>query len=335
VVTNRHVVELGDRAALALADGTSLGTAEVVYANPTHDVAVLRPASRLGVSAGFAFARAPAKDQQTVIATGFPGMVGRPSYQTTRGYVSNESFRLDDGTRPLTYVQHTAPIDPGSSGGPLTDESGRVLGVNTMKVTGREAVGLAVPSAYVLETLRTADLVESQRASRAHRLNAARLACLGFVGELGAAEARPIVLEQMVSNQLVGREGLDDAMALGGEEDFENLWNNDSVRAMRIAALVRIRGTMLSGGGPSPLETCEEVARTSGGDVPEVVDYRVRLANFETRELSVRWEQGRFKVDGVREPGARPSPKAAPKKLPPPGPPAGAPPSKKLTPPKR
>ena len=98
---------------------------------------------------GFALAATPAKDQQTVVATGFPGIIGKPSYQTTKGYVSNESFLLDDGTRPLMYVQHTAPIDPGSSGGPLTDESGKVLGVNTLKITGREAVGLAVQSRHV------------------------------------------------------------------------------------------------------------------------------------------------------------------------------------------
>ncbi len=34
VVTNRHVVDLGDRATMELADGTSLGPAEIVYARP-------------------------------------------------------------------------------------------------------------------------------------------------------------------------------------------------------------------------------------------------------------------------------------------------------------
>ena len=133
VVTNRHVVDLGDRANLELADGTSLGQADIVYASPTYDLAILRPKTKLPMNEGFGFSHVPARDQQTVIATGFPGLVGRPSYQTTRGYVSNQGFKLDDGARPLTYLQHTAPIDPGSSGGPLTDETGRVLGVNTLK----------------------------------------------------------------------------------------------------------------------------------------------------------------------------------------------------------
>lgn len=331
VVTNRHVIDLGDRAALELADGTSLGDAEIVYSNPTHDLAILRPQTKIPLTEGFGFSRAPARDQQTVIATGFPGLVGRPSYQTTRGYVSNESFKLDDGTRPLTYLQHTAPIDPGSSGGPLTDEAGRVLGVNTLKVTGRDSVGLAVPSRFVIDTLRAAGSVESRHASAADRQRTARLACLAFVGELAAPEPRMLVLEQMLSNHLVGVEGLDAASALAGEEGFENLWNNDSARAMRIATLVKVRAAFMMGGGPSVLETCDAIDAASVR--ADQVRYHVRLGNFETRDVALRWEHGRWKVDGYAAP--RVIKPAAPKKLPPPtAPPRTRPPRKKLAPPR-
>ncbi|MBX3261592.1 MAG: trypsin-like peptidase domain-containing protein [Labilithrix sp.] len=333
VVTNRHVIELGDRADLELADGTSLGVAEVVYANPIHDLAVLRPKEELAVREGFAFSRAPAKDQQVVIATGFPGLVGRPSYQTTKGYVSNESFKLDDGSRPLTYLQHTAPIDPGSSGGPLTDESGRVLGVNTLKVTGRDSVGLAVPSRFVLDTLRAAASIETRHASPSDREKSARLACLAFLGELGAAEPRMLVLEQMISNHLVGAAGLDAASALGGEEAFEQLWNTDSVRAMRIATLVQVRAAFMLGGGPSVLETCADP--DPAGAREDQARYHVRLGNFETRDVALRWEHGRWKIDGFAAPRATARKPASPKKLPPPGPPPGARrPSRKVTPPR-
>jgi len=332
VVTNRHVVDLGDRAALELADGTPLGNAEIVYSNPAHDLAILRPQAKLAMEEGFAFSRAPARDQQTVIATGFPGLVGRPSYQTTRGYVSNESFKLDDGARPLTYLQHTAPIDPGSSGGPLTDESGRVLGVNTLKVSGRDSVGLAVPSRFVIDTLRVAEAIESRHASAADRKKSARLACLAFVGELGAPEPRMLVLEQMLSNHLVGVEGLDAVSMLAGEEGFERLWNDDSVRAMRIATLVKLRAAIMLSGGPSVLETCQEL--DAGSVRPDSLEYRLRLGNFETRDLALRWEHGRWKIDGFATPRAAPI-KRSPKKLPPPAPsPRTRRPPKKLAPPR-
>lgn len=301
VVTNRHVVDLGERAALELADGSNLGLADIVYTDPTHDVAILRPTGKLGIERGFAFSTSPAKDQQVVIATGFPGMVGRPSYQTTRGYVSNESFRLEEAaTRPLTYVQHTAPIDPGSSGGPLTDERGHVLGVNTMKVTNREAVGLAVPSSAILEAIRRADGLDAHRASAAHRREAARLACLAFVAELATPDPRMTVLEPMIANSLVGSDGLDAASVLEGDETFDRVWQADTVRAMRIATLVRIRGAILAGGGANVLETCND---TNPDDLAAIlttphVRFRVRLANFETREMALQWEQGHWKVAG-------------------------------------
>lgn len=313
VITNRHVVDLGERAALELADGSSLGSAEIVYTDPTHDVAILRPSGKLAIERGFAFSTAPAKDQQVVIATGFPGMVGRPSYQTTRGYVSNESFRLEEAaTRPLTYVQHTAPIDPGSSGGPLTDERGHVLGVNTMKVTNREAVGLAVPSSAILETIRRADGLDAHRSSAAHRREAARLACLSFIAELATHEPRMAVLEPMIANTLVGTDGLDAASVLEGDPTFEGLWQADTVRAMRIAALVRIRAAILSGGGASVLETCNDANAEDLASILTTshVRFRVRLANFETRDMTVEWEQGHWKVSAF---DTRPRREAKPK----------------------
>ncbi len=45
------------------------------------------------------------------------------------------------------YMQFTAPISPGNSGGPLTDEHGSVVGITTAKIVfrGSEGLGFAVP----------------------------------------------------------------------------------------------------------------------------------------------------------------------------------------------
>lgn len=327
VITNRHVVELADRAALELADGTALGPAEILYTDPTHDVAVLKPAKKLPFDKGFAFSTNPAKDQQGVIATGFPGMAGRPSYQTTRGYVSNESFKLEESARPMTYVQHTAPIDPGSSGGPLTDERGNVLGVNTLKVTNREGVGLAVPAPSILEVIRRADLAESRKANAPYKRETARLACLAFVGELAAKKPRLSILENMISNQMTSSEGLVSAMGIE-DESFAQIWQADTVRAMRIATLFRIQAAVGSAGGASPLEICSDVNPDDTKDIlsTDEVRYRMRVANWDTREVAFRWEQGHWKLGRMdlrfakaASPPAKPSkpitpPKPAPKK---------------------
>ncbi len=46
-------------------------------------------------------------------------------------------------------------INPGNSGGPLIDENGKVIGVATMKITGRdlEGLGFGVPISKALEQL--------------------------------------------------------------------------------------------------------------------------------------------------------------------------------------
>jgi len=43
-------------------------------------------------------------------------------------------------------VQHTAPLNPGNSGGPLVDSRGRVVGINTAIIAAAHGIGFSVPS---------------------------------------------------------------------------------------------------------------------------------------------------------------------------------------------
>ena len=49
----------------------------------------------------------------------------------------------------MSVLQTDAPVNPGNSGGPLLDENGRVVGVNTAKLAPAENIGFAIPFAYV------------------------------------------------------------------------------------------------------------------------------------------------------------------------------------------
>ncbi len=69
----------------------------------------------------------------------------------TMGVVSSvaRQFRPED---PMIYVQTDAPINPGSSGGPLVDAEGEVVGINTFILSqsgGHEGLGFAAPSNIV------------------------------------------------------------------------------------------------------------------------------------------------------------------------------------------
>ena len=97
------------------------------------------------------------KPGSEVIAMGYP--LGMPGEATvTRGIVS--AIRP---VGPFEVIQTDAPINPGSSGGPLLSTSGKVLGINTIKLTGMEGLGFALSEGIVRAALP--ELLEQERLS--------------------------------------------------------------------------------------------------------------------------------------------------------------------------
>jgi len=84
---------------------------------------------------------------RSVVALANPGGRG---LRATLGFVSStaRSFRGPRGRRIAGAIEHTAPLPRGSSGGPLLDASGRLLGINSVRVDG--GLILAIPADAVL-----------------------------------------------------------------------------------------------------------------------------------------------------------------------------------------
>jgi S1-C subfamily serine protease len=143
VLTNHHVVRGAGRLTLTLTDGTSLG-AVPVGTDPPNDLALVRasgsglPYAALGDSSGL-------RAGQLVIAIGNP--FGFQSSVST-GVVSATGRGMRSLDRRLieNVIQHTAPLNPGNSGGPLVDSRGRVVGINTAIISAAQGIGFAVPS---------------------------------------------------------------------------------------------------------------------------------------------------------------------------------------------
>lgn len=74
---------------------------------------------------------------QRVLTIGSPAGM---KYTVTSGIVSGYQEHDD-----INFIQTDAAINPGNSGGPLIDEDGRLLGINTLVLSGTEGIGFALP----------------------------------------------------------------------------------------------------------------------------------------------------------------------------------------------
>ena len=148
IVTNAHVVGEHTSVTVRAASGR-LSNARVLGCDDALDLAVLlvEPSHDMRPMAlGKASEIRPGDE---VIALGFPlsNDLGG-DYTVTTGVVS--SRRLHDS---VERIQTDAAINPGSSGGPLVNLDGEVIGVNTSTMTGYEGVSFAVSVAELSASL--------------------------------------------------------------------------------------------------------------------------------------------------------------------------------------
>lgn len=143
VMTNAHVLGNG-RHDVETWDGRTY-PAEVKSRDDQRDLATLNVAARDLQAAHFR--ETPVEPGEFVIAVGNPlGFTGA----LTTGSVRALGPLRGAGRRP--WVQASIQLAPGSSGGPLADASGRVIGINTMIVRG--GMALAIPASVVRDFIR-------------------------------------------------------------------------------------------------------------------------------------------------------------------------------------
>jgi serine protease Do len=165
VLTNAHNAHR-EQVSVVFADGRR-ETGEWTAADQDLDLAVL------SVDTGDAPAVAwePGDDPgigTPVVALANPGGRG---LRATLGFVASagRSFRGPRGRRIAGAIEHTAPLPRGSSGGPLVDVEGRLLGLNALRLEG--GLILAVPATAKVKE-RTEGLSRGE-ASTAPRLGVA------------------------------------------------------------------------------------------------------------------------------------------------------------------
>lgn len=161
IVTNRHVVAQANVATIEFSvpeqNSRIYKYCDVVYVDEELDLALISLPSDFPQSEGMQLKEDTPADASDIFSAGFPGLGSEPSWQISKGIISNNSVYNKDlsGTAIVGAIQHTAPIDGGSSGGPLLIQNTslpvgyEVIGINTWKAVGRESANFAISSKSV------------------------------------------------------------------------------------------------------------------------------------------------------------------------------------------
>ncbi len=142
VLTNAHNLR-HDEVTVTFADGRT-AVARVAGADADLDIAALDVDTADAEPVPWTPEEATVPEiGRLVFALGNPGGRG---LRVTPGFISSaaRSFRGPRGRRIAGAIEHTAPLPRGSSGGPLLDAGGGLLGINTVRVDG--GLILAIPA---------------------------------------------------------------------------------------------------------------------------------------------------------------------------------------------
>ena len=146
IVTNAHVIDNPRNITVETYGGTKY-KASVLGINEQQDIAVL-----IVQDAKFPYLDiadlSTMKTGDDIYAIGAPhGM----AYTLTKGGISAKERIVKN----QSYIQIDAPINEGNSGGPLLNDAGLVLGMNTLKMSDSEGIGLAIPVSRICDYLKS------------------------------------------------------------------------------------------------------------------------------------------------------------------------------------
>ena len=162
VVTNNHVCAYADSVSIEMmdADGKTIKKVEnckIIANSAEDDLAIAEIPADADIKKGLGLYQGNLREGIDVWSAGYPGLGGKPSWQLGKGTLTNKKIKFDDPFYPKDsfFLQHSAPIDAGNSGGPLlvtsknAVEGYEVIGVNKAKARKRETTNFAIPFSTV------------------------------------------------------------------------------------------------------------------------------------------------------------------------------------------
>jgi serine protease Do len=265
ILTNYHVISQAHTLSTTFEtqDGekTKFSDLSIVAADVDMDIALLAFAGGQNpLKQGLTLLTRTVEEGEDVYSAGFPGTITGSAmiWQLGRGIVSNASVRLpagDDSDKMIgPYIQHTAQIDPGNSGGPLLVQvrgvptGFAVAGINTLQLIGRQNANCAIPVTRV-RTFLDASLkpqAADQRPILEERVNT-------FIKDLSAPKAVYPHIATFLSNTCVGENAefaLSETLDKAPKSVTDNIFDRGDIIAMMTYSVAwTIENSLRSRGG--------------------------------------------------------------------------------------
>lgn len=149
ILTNQHVVGSNTKKCYVTTDNGNNYDAKIIWSNEDIDLAIIKVETNFDISINLGNSNS-VRVGEKVYAIGNP--IGYEFQRTvTGGIISavDRTVKIKEEDESYSYmsnlIQTDATINPGNSGGPLINESGEVVGINTIKITSAEGIGFAIP----------------------------------------------------------------------------------------------------------------------------------------------------------------------------------------------
>lgn len=144
IITNRHVIEKATRVEIHLLDGSRFTAKGVLALDGEGDLAILQVDVPARYAQPLPVVRTVPQEGESVVVIGNPfGLEGSVS----NGIVS----AVRDISGYGRIIQITAPISPGSSGSPVVNMAGQVIGVATLQAAEGQSLNFAVPAERIAQ----------------------------------------------------------------------------------------------------------------------------------------------------------------------------------------
>jgi S1-C subfamily serine protease len=217
ILTNAHVIRNATDIRVVRAKSREEFPARIIGVDPATDSALIRIEPQADMQVLTLGNSGALEVGELVMAVGNPlGL----NHTVSSGLISaKERLVSEDTTSLLDYLQTDTAINPGSSGGPLLNLHGQVVGINTAIATDAQNIGFAIP----IDTIKTViPILVSGNPERGWFGAAARPASPGEAAELGHSNPSAVIVDEVFDASPASNAGVrvDDLILRVGDQEI-------------------------------------------------------------------------------------------------------------------